>query len=441
MITNELFPLTGFTEDKKLSIYGDDYSFNFMDNNAMGNHIDIVKVEDNCIRGYTHFGKQIALMCDKDLSVNGYHKLYTQCVFQSTNRIDKKVSNFNKITFNGGVLNNLLFKDKVDFEDKGIGIGVTLTSKTVSYDCSYNEEKIKISISYHVSWSDGTYKGAWIKNSDVSLSVHFSKMKPFSYAIKCYYDICNCIRFMTNRYNVGFDEIIIATTVYDNPYEFNTFNMYVDEGYGYTEKDGHRCITFNDLGESFGKLYELFATSTDSNMKCSLGFCPQDDQDVYAIGNNTIRSICSALEFEAEQEAAVQPESNPILSELITSVRNCVKKYRNNHSGISESTYSRIFTSMNYWSFSAKDKIQMLWNIHEEAMRRISIPMQRFRMVDIAKFVKYRNSITHGAEKQVDEEVANTAIVLRGLVYCCVLKRIGINEDKIIELCEHKLNS
>lgn len=53
---------------------------------------------------------------------------------------------------------------------------------------------------------------------------------------------------------------------------------------------------------------------------------------------------------------------------------------------------------------------------------------------DINNFVKYRNSITHGRYKVLDEKIAFTAVILEGLVYCCILTRIGMEERQIISM-------
>ena len=56
MNTNDLFPLTGYTEDKKYSIYGDDFSFTFMENKLSSFNLVAVEKEDDLIRGYSHAG-------------------------------------------------------------------------------------------------------------------------------------------------------------------------------------------------------------------------------------------------------------------------------------------------------------------------------------------------------------------------------------------------
>ena len=55
---------------------------------------------------------------------------------------------------------------------------------------------------------------------------------------------------------------------------------------------------------------------------------------------------------------------------------------------------------------------------------------------DIKAFVKYRNDITHGRHRILDEIIAVTAHVLAGLVYCCLLNRIGMERSQILDLCK-----
>ncbi len=440
MKTNDLFPLTGYTEDKKFAIYGDDFSFTFMENKQSSFNLLAVEKEDDLIRGYSHEGNQIAITCENEFEISGRRRLNTYCIFKSANPIEEKVSGFNKITFTGGMLNTLFRRHSLDIDHEQKGLGIKVQNDSVIYSFECNGENISIEIWSAVSWSSGWQEGTRIKNTDVNLSICFTEKKPFSFAILCYQYICDCIRFMMNRSNVGFDTITISTVNHKDDCDQYRFNVFFREDYQYTEKDGHRCITFDCLGESFIQLYLLFATSTNSYMNYSFGFFPKDDRDVYSITNSTIRSICAALEFEAEKEVEVHSNSSPAMKELITSTKKHIKEFRKTHEGISSSTYDNIFTSIGFWSFSAKDKIQILWNIHKSAMDVLTHDIQRYYSLDISTFVKYRNNITHGAEMQPSEEVAAITYALRGLVYCCVLKRIGIKEEEIIELCQHQIN-
>lgn len=57
---------------------------------------------------------------------------------------------------------------------------------------------------------------------------------------------------------------------------------------------------------------------------------------------------------------------------------------------------------------------------------------------DIQEFVKYRNNITHGSHRMMNRKIATTAFMLQGLVYCCILSRIGIGKAEIYRLCKDK---
>ena len=74
-------------------------------------------------------------------------------------------------------------------------------------------------------------------------------------------------------------------------------------------------------------------------------------------------------------------------------------------------------------------------------MNKLSCAVPNGQITDIGTFVKYRNEITHGAEMEATKNVIDIAFVLRGLVYCCILKRIGVAEEQIVKLCERQINT
>ena len=434
----------GFTEDKRFAIYGDEFLFTFMENKFTEGNLVTVDIEDDLIRGYTHTGNQIAIACENEFQIDGYRRLNTYCAFKSKVRLEGKATEFNKIIFTGGMLNRLYRRHSLDIDPKNSNnkqIGVKIQGDTLSYKLKLNEEDVQISIWSSVSISNSWSEGTRIKNNDVNLAIIFTEKKPLSYAIKCYLHMCDSIRFMMNRENIGFDSISVLSVGDEQEFpEQDRFDVFFREDYDYTEKDGHRCITFEDLGESFVNLFLLFATSTNSKMKYSLGFYPENDKAVYKINNSIIRSICAALEYEASEEPELKPENNPELNELIASVKNSIKEFQKTHTGLSESTYGSIKGNVNFWAFSARDKIQMLWDIHKGPMNILTRQLQRNYKIDIGAFIKYRNSITHGAESRATEQVAAMAYALRGLVYCCVLKRIGLSEEAITDLCNYQIN-
>ena len=60
---------------------------------------------------------------------------------------------------------------------------------------------------------------------------------------------------------------------------------------------------------------------------------------------------------------------------------------------------------------------------------------------EIDELVKYRNTITHGSFMPLDNKLAETTFVLIKLVYCCILKRIGLTDKVIKKLLKRNLIS
>lgn len=432
------FPLTGFTEDKQFSIYGDAYSYTFMKNQLIGSQEEKIETDNGFIRGYLHNGGQIAIACERDIYANGYCPLNSYGLFLAYGIYDHKVTDFTDIIFVGGTLKQL-FKPEclsVDFHE---GMLINHRTDAKKYNFTNNGEECEASILSVFSWNNSY--GTQIRNDEVQLRIHFSNKKPFRFAVDCYNNVLNCLKFMTNRINVGFDSIYVCSTDGEGTsYDHDQFSVFINEEYDVlTDKDYYRNLTFEDLDDNFGQLLELFFVSTGYQPKYSLGFYPKDDHDLYRINNDRIRSICAALEFEAEEEKLKDECSE--LKELIKICKKCVKWYRKTHDSIDKSTYDRIFTGFSHWSFSAREKVQILWSRHRGSMDVLTRQLQRYYKLDIGEFIEYRNRITHGAETQATEDVAATALALRGLVYCCVLKRIGVSEERIIELGQYKINS
>ena len=141
-----------------------------------------------------------------------------------------------------------------------------------------------------------------------------------------------------------------------------------------------------------------------------------------------VKSLASALECEYTQ-SSIKSEEKHELDELITEVKNKVKEFRKSHDQLSEKTYSLIFGSIKYWSFSFSDRLIQLKNCCNDCS--VISKAEHLDENSISKFVQYRNAITHGRAIQMSREVADTAFELAALVCCCFYKRIGVNVEMI----------
>ena len=119
------------------------------------------------------------------------------------------------------------------------------------------------------------------------------------------------------------------------------------------------------------------------------------------------------------------------LHNLIDSVKSIIKEHQKSEEKLSDRTYQNIYGSIQNWDFSASEKVIALYRKHEQnvvKLRPFHFPM---RDTDIEEFIKYRNDITHGRYRILDESIARTGFALIGLFYCCVLSRIGLDEQAI----------
>jgi hypothetical protein len=133
---------------------------------------------------------------------------------------------------------------------------------------------------------------------------------------------------------------------------------------------------------------------------------------------------------------------NIALDCLINEVKEVIKKHRNSETHLENKTYDMIFSSISHWSMAASEKIYALYEKHFDELNLISPhSMRKLDMKDVQEFIKYRNNITHGSTGALNIQIAETAYILCGLVYCCILTRIGMPKENIKKLCGCKILS
>lgn len=83
---------------------------------------------------------------------------------------------------------------------------------------------------------------------------------------------------------------------------------------------------------------------------------------------------------------------------------------------------------LNHLKGALADRIEKCFAEHEGEINESLTRSQ------IDQIVKYRNTITHGNYMLLDNSLADTAYIFIKLVYCCILKRIGLDEKIIKEI-------
>ena len=238
---------------------------------------------------------------------------------------------------------------------------------------------------------------------------------------------------MMFRQNVGFDEIVILHEKCEEGIHGES-QLFLREDMEFTGKRLHNAISFDDLGESVSGLLEIIYKDSDKKPSYMIGFMPRDDHEVFLMTNTKIKEICSSLECELYFKSAAEDE-NKELAELIKRIKTMVKEHRDGDTPLSSKTYDLIFSSMSHWTMSASDRIVNLYHEYKREMMKLGRLKFAITDDDIRELVKYRNHITHGSHRIMDIRIAATAHRLAGLVYCLILTRIGVDRDKISQMC------
>lgn len=158
--------------------------------------------------------------------------------------------------------------------------------------------------------------------------------------------------------------------------------------------------------------------------------------------NEKVKNICTALECEFSFiPEVVENEKNETMDNLIKTAEEVVKEFRKGNKELSDDVYSLIFSDIKRWSFPAKEKICALWHKYEQEMLLLNNSTITVTDEMIKETVKFRNDITHGNHRVLNNRIALTAHYLSGLIYCCILERIGLDREKIKELCKEKILS
>lgn len=433
---NQHSPLSGiiYDGDKQFNFHLDNYCVTFMS-------IDYTKeiqLGNPFVFGETYGFKNIAIYKgDAPISICGMKKLNTGAyIIASQNALSTDWSGFDYIEFRGGILNSLFFCNALTSERKDGGvIQISQRNDAQRYEFKMDDSVCEFVIGSTTTESRGL-AGVSISNNEVGLLLRFSGSQPLQSAFAYIGKVKEMLSIMAFRKNIDFDEIYL----HHNDTAFSKMQVFLKSDVQISTKSIYHNITFPELGDGVSKLASIIFNSKDKQPAYEIGFLPTSDKDVHLMSNDKVRLICSALECELSFVDDLCPNEDEHLQNLIVAVKQYVKKHRAGPNKLSSRTYDLIFSSISTWSMSASDKVCLLFHLHEKEMSIILSKTIRDISIgddEILKFIKYRNSITHGSYRVMDEEIATIAFVLQGLVYCCLLKRIGVSEDSILSLCQN----
>lgn len=433
---NENVPVIGiaYSDDKNFNFYIDDHSVTFMCTDQSN-----IQLHGPFVFGHTFGYKNIAIFKGKDdISFQEMKKFNTSAyIIASYNGLGTQWSTFDYIEFKGGTLNQLFCCNALVKETLNNGtIQLYQNNDSLRYKFQFNGHTCEIVVGSGVHEQFG-FEGMNISNNEAHLLLKFEVPQPLESAFNYISNIINMLSIMLFRKNVGFDEIYL----HHNEKNLSKMQVFLKKEDIFSKKKLMSNITFSDLGMALPKLASIVFNSEDKKPAYEIGFYPCSDKDIHFMTNDKVRLICSALECELSffNNSCIPEEQH--LKELIDDIKQRIKLHKKSEKKLSPKTYDLIFSNLRNWSLSASDRIIKLFHQYEREITALEDLMQnnvRISDDDILELIKFRNNITHGSYRIIDQKIATTAFLLQGLVYCCLLKRIGMNNDEILYLCQNR---
>lgn len=432
--------------ENNILFYNDKYIFTFMPAELVPlEHCPVLHPENGFLYAISHGRKKVAIYSGTR-TIEVYRELpfHTSMYLESEfGNSDLEMHYFDRIVFQGGVLNNLKqwSMKKPEYHDIFLNrVTIERQDEKKEYTFLTPECNCKISIGNHASNSWGAHESS-LKN-DVYLSIDFDKRQSIISIKKHYEHVNRLISIMTNRAENHFDIIYVTQTI--NPQYMHLSRIQVNiEQNEMVENRKFHGIYFEDLGDSVARILQLFYNSKNKKPSYSLGFIPKNDAMHWHITDDIVRSVCAGIECEISFYKEIETSQEEALKDVCKAVRKFIKhhqKINRNNPILTDGTYELIKGSINNWTMSAFEKTKWLFSKYENAMKSFSniiFPMPTDE--DIHEFIKYRNNITHGAYQEMTDRIEKTTVMMQVLIICSLLHRCGVSEEMIADLCKNRI--
>lgn len=387
------------------------------------------------ILGRTTGQKYVYIYSNEDLKVWNELTLNTWGYFVSSS---PDIASYKAICFVGGILNKLFLQSSivVDYTDTG-ETKVKYEDDSLTYPLS--NKKIKGNISVHSNPHEhrSVEDGDSITTGGTHLEITFEEEKGIQTFPEIFGYILNMCQFMVFRRNIRFEKIALKNIYGRFPEIMDSVaECYICYEYAQnTEKWSNSCLSFDTLGACVTNLLDSIVNNKPNKPRFNIGFIPEDDKTVAFITSIKIREVCSALESEMEI-SKIQVQQEKAFDELVKKLKDIVKEDRDGvHSLTDPKSYDYILGTLRHMSGALADRIENCFFEYQPLMG------EYISREEIDELVKYRNTITHGSFMPLDNKLAETTFVLIELVYCCILKRIGLTDKVVKDLIRHKLIS
>ena len=412
----------------------DGFTCVFINSHTDSRSMEKLNQKQGCIVGKTTGNKYVYLYCGQEFKIHREATLKTWLYFVSS---DPEPGAFQSLILTGGVLNKLYWKAGLRTKEEGGRRFLDFRKDSMKWELKGKALEGTLEVASGIREGVSAEKGDYIEVTDTTLELILGQPREFSDFSEVYGCLLRLCQFMAFRQNVGFDRILLGRKSENIPelYEEMAECFVRHDWEQITEKKIFSCITFQALGDCLPPLLASIAENRPKKPKFNIGFIPEHDKDVYFITSMNVREVCSALESEMEL-SKVKVERDAEFKKLVTEMKGLVKAHRDGEHPLKEANdYQFIFGTLDHMSGALADKIEICFQKYQPLLG------EYISRRHIDELVSYRNTITHGSYMQLDGQLAETTFILMKLVYCCVLKRVGMEDKKVRELMERRVVS
>ena len=434
-----LNPITGYTLDKEFAVFSRDFDFTYLPDYEKYDPNSKPIVQDGFVWVETLTGQRIAIHYPRLAELNE-DKYTSDCdaIIQFDNfSHDTLPDHVNEIILYGGSLDYLYDADRPIAIRKDNDILVVSSDGILEYNIPEESRKQtrKIIIGKHRLTKEANNFNSY---SFEEVYLKFVFLEPVSLsAVSDYYGLAvHLVRFMTKRFDVSFRSAKVKSTAGRVKYADGT--IFVKSTIKPCMLFSETSITFQDLGWTLINLLSIFTRMVKEkgkwNRDYSLDFI-SSNADAGAITNEIICSISGALEYEVSRHKDIEELRNREIDIFAKAVRDFIKDNYKSYN-VPEKALNLIYGSTQNWSLSAAERFSALEQKYKEAVDHLKTRLFEGKYYNIGEFVKHRNQLMHRSSNPPTFEIRVTAMILRGLVYCSILGRAGVELTVISKLCE-----
>lgn len=423
------------TSKGNITFYGDNFKFVFMNSNPTV-EVSIDTDANGYIWGKTYDNRIIAIYAKQCIKVKSSKALNTwnYIISRYMNVSKESISSLRGIRFVNGTIRTISPCDALheDFSTIGDGkITYTVKDDSIKYEVDINNEKLCWKFGSEISQKMSLEEGNSLSNGNAILDVVFEIEKDYKAFYDWYGYVCDFCSFMSFRNNISFERIYLLR---DTQYEmYDSFaECYVKKDGDVSQKKYLNNIPVSYLSKDvFCEMLKNIIKIDEEHKGLPIFITPKDDRDANLITIDKIRNICSALEMELDF-CGISKCNDTKIQNLKNSVKELIKNHRKGTDKLTEKEYSYIFNSISHWGQPLSERAYCAWCLHEGHLKKM-IEMYDLSITKekIEAFVKTRNKITHDGFTGIDENVADTAFAIIGLIYCCTLTRLKMKSDEI----------